>query len=151
MMPNLLLLTLLALIVGCGQHQPEPMIAEYYDSDGNVTAVERQGHKLSGEELKSYKSQFAGIGAVITTNELGLFVKEVPKNSPAFQAGIQPSDIIITVDGEPTAGMNLADALNALRGNPGTTVSFSVTRSGLEGELTVEVSRARFYSWREMD
>ena len=150
-MLNLLLLTFLALIVGCGQHQPEPMIAEYYDSDGNVTAVDRQGRKLSGEELKSYKSKFAGIGAVITTNALGLFVKEVPKNSPAFQAGIQPGDIIITVDGEPTAGMILADAAIALRGNPGTTVSVSVTRSGLEGEFTAKVSRARFYTWREKD
>jgi C-terminal processing protease CtpA/Prc len=146
--PALFAIMLLA-VVGCGKRQSEPTVAEYYDSDGNITAVERYGRRLSAEELKSYKSHFAGIGAVITTNTSGLLVKEVPHNSPAYHAGLLPQDLIVEVDGESTTGMNLVDAVNALRGNPNTKVQVSIERPGTEGRIAVEITRAGLYSWRD--
>jgi hypothetical protein len=74
--------------------------------------------------------EFAGIGASLQPGAGGIVFREVFSGDPADRAGLRSGDVILRIDGESTENMSLADALQRLRGQAGTTVGISVTRAG---------------------
>lgn len=75
-------------------------------------------------------------------------IDEVIPGSPAAVAGLQPEDVVVAIDGEPTAEVGRerrdAGAWEArLRGASGTRVSLSVTRVGVRAPRVVTLVRAR--------
>jgi hypothetical protein len=74
--------------------------------------------------------EFAGIGASLQPGAGGIVFREVFPGDPADRAGLHGGDVITRIDGESTENMSLADALQRLRGQAGTTVGITVTRAG---------------------
>lgn len=71
--------------------------------------------------------------------EDGAMVGEVTPGSPAENAGLQPRDIVLSVDGKPVAGpAGLVDLVSA--GKPGDEVALKVLRKGKE--MTIKVALA---------
>jgi carboxyl-terminal processing protease len=58
--------------------------------------------------------------------------------SPAARAGILPGDVIASVDNVPTQGMNLADTMMRLRGQPNTKVKLKIARSNRILNITLD-------------
>ena len=50
--------------------------------------------------------------------------------SPASRAGVQPKDVIVSIDGRSTKGMTTEDAVKLIRGKAGTTVKLVLRRKG---------------------
>lgn len=50
--------------------------------------------------------------------------------SPASRAGVQPKDVIVTIDGKSTKGMSTEEAVKLIRGKAGTTVKLTLRRKG---------------------
>jgi carboxyl-terminal processing protease len=50
--------------------------------------------------------------------------------SPASRAGVQPKDIIVSIDGKSTKGMSTEEAVKLIRGKAGTTVKLTLRRKG---------------------
>lgn len=84
--------------------------------------------------------QFYGIGAVVGMRNGDLTVIHPIAGSPAALAGLQPGDVIESIDGEPAAGLNQEQAVRRLKGLEGTEVRLGITRLGYARpiELTVE-------------
>ena len=63
------------------------------------------------------------------------------EGSPASRAGVQPKDVIVSIDGKATKGMSTEDAVKLIRGKSGTTVKLVLRRKGqtLELPLTREL------------
>jgi carboxyl-terminal processing protease len=61
--------------------------------------------------------------------------------SPAARAGLQAGDVIVKLDDQPLLGVPLSDAISRMRGQPGTPVSITVRRPGIEQEFTVALTR----------
>ncbi|MCD6156282.1 MAG: S41 family peptidase, partial [Candidatus Atribacteria bacterium] len=61
--------------------------------------------------------------------------------SPAYVAGVRAGDVILEIDGEPTAGMALGDAVKKLRGPRGTKVTLTIEREGKPEPLHITVTR----------
>ncbi len=61
--------------------------------------------------------------------------------TPASRAGVQPKDVIVTIDGESTQGMNTEDAVKLIRGPEGTKVVLGLRRQG--AVISVSLKRAR--------
>ncbi|WP_320676744.1 S41 family peptidase [Prochlorococcus sp. MIT 1300] len=59
-----------------------------------------------------------------------LIVVSPIENTPAFEAGIQPNDVIILIDGRSTKGMSIQDAVKLIRGKEGTKVVLGIRRNG---------------------
>lgn len=69
----------------------------------------------------------------------GVVVLEVAARGPAARAGIEPGDVITTVDGEHVTRM--LDLLAEIRANPpGTLVELSVVQSGVSTTVDLELS-----------
>ncbi|MCP4363969.1 MAG: PDZ domain-containing protein [Planctomycetes bacterium] len=88
-------------------------------------------------------SSFVGLGMDIEFREGSLAVIEVYENSPARQAGLEPGDRIIEIDGESARKMSLREALQRLAGQEGTYVSLSVIRDGVVKSYTLKRQRVK--------
>ena len=53
-------------------------------------------------------------------------------DTPAARAGIQSGDLIIAIDDTSTKGLSAADAADLMRGEPGTPVTLTLDRAGLD-------------------
>jgi carboxyl-terminal processing protease len=86
---------------------------------------------LDQEEYERSKKRtdgmFGGIGADVWATDRGLQVLGCEPGTPAARADIQVGDIITHVDGRPTVGMSLVDAVNnLLNGPPQTEVTLTI-------------------------
>jgi carboxyl-terminal processing protease len=94
------------------------------------------------EDLQSEtKGEFGGIGIVITQRDGNLTVISPIEGTPAYKAGVLAQDIIIKVDGVPTKGMMLWEAVKKMRGEPGSTVEITIFRKGATGPLEFKLVR----------
>jgi len=77
--------------------------------------------------LNDLAGEFEGIGATVSTNDEGQIEIIAPlADSPAAEAGIQPGDIILEIDGQSTEGLSLYEAILKIRGHKGTSVTLTV-------------------------
>jgi carboxyl-terminal processing protease len=74
------------------------------------------------------RSEFGGLGIVVSTKEGVITVVSPMEDTPGFRAGILPGDQILRINGTTTEKMSLQDAMNLLRGNPGQKVTLTIYR-----------------------
>jgi hypothetical protein len=72
--------------------------------------------------------ELGGIGANLVQAPEGISIGGVFPGDPAERAGLRAGDHVVRVDGEDTEHMSVADVLQRLRGEEGTTVGVSVQR-----------------------
>jgi len=101
------------------------------------------------------EGSFGGIGIEITMKDDQLIVVSPIEGTPAYRAGIKAGDRIIKVDGEPTKGMSLMDAVHKMRGPSGTKVTITVYREGWEEPKDFVITRAiikiKSVKWKMME
>lgn len=88
---------------------------------------------MNKDAAKDFNNQltgtFTGIGAELSKDDQGNIVVISPiAGFPAEKAGLKPKDIIAEVDGKPTSGITIDDAVGKIRGDAGTHVKIKVIR-----------------------
>jgi carboxyl-terminal processing protease len=86
-------------------------------------------------------SSFGGLGLEVQPSEGAVRVVAPMPDSPAARAGLAPGDLIVRVDDKPLAGVPLAEAIERMRGQPGTPVSITIQRAGTPREFTLSLTR----------
>ncbi|KWZ82992.1 MULTISPECIES: S41 family peptidase [Heyndrickxia] len=86
-------------------------------------------------------SSFQGIGAEITKKNGKILIVSPYRNSPAEKAGLRPEDVITTINGKSTAGMDLYEVTTRIRGKKGSNVKLGISRAGSGKQMTVTVKR----------
>lgn len=87
--------------------------------------------------------ELGGIGAGLSVRDGAIVLASVFPGDPADRAGLRPGDRVASIDGDDTAGMSIADALQRLRGEPGTSVGVTVHHEDATDALDVVIVRAR--------
>ena len=82
-----------------------------------------------------------GIQLSLDKDTKELIVVSPIEGTPASRAGVQPQDVIVSIDGKSTKGMTTEDAVKLIRGPEGTKVVLGLRRSG--NVLDVPLTRAR--------
>lgn len=87
--------------------------------------------------------ELTGVGIQIAQDEETdrLMVIAPIEDTPAFEAGILAKDIIVKIDGVDTKGMEVNDAVELIRGKPGSKVTLTIQRQ--QGETNYELVRAK--------
>jgi len=117
---------------------------------GMLSELDPHSAYLDKEEYQSMREstegEFGGIGIEVGMENGQLMVITPIDDTPASRAGLMSLDIIISIDGTPTEGMSLQEAVTLMRGDPDTTLEISVLRAGEESPreftLTREVIRS---------
>ncbi|SES70980.1 carboxyl-terminal processing protease [Salinibacillus kushneri] len=89
----------------------------------------------------SIESSFEGIGAEVSMRDGHVTIVSPIKGSPAEDAGLQPKDQILEVDGESLDGFDLNEAVAKIRGEKGTEVELTIQRPGVSDAISVNVVR----------
>jgi carboxyl-terminal processing protease len=89
------------------------------------------------------KGEFGGLGITIgMTDKILTVIAPLPiPNSPAMKAGLLSGDRIVKIDGKSTRGIKLDEAVQKLRGKPGTHVTITIDREGVRDPFDVEIER----------
>jgi len=93
------------------------------------------------EQENLFMGHFDGLGITITIVDEQLTVISPIEDTPAYQAGVKTGDNIMEIDGEPTKGMTLDEAVNILRGEKGTTVTLTIERENKDDLFEIEIIR----------
>ncbi|MBA4289667.1 MAG: peptidase S41 [Pseudomonas sp.] len=95
---------------------------------------------------ESTSGEFGGLGIELGSEDGFLKVVSPIDDTPASAAGIQPGDLIIKIDGQPTKGLSLMQAVEKMRGKPGSDIELTLVREGgrpFDVELTRAVIKVR--------
>lgn len=87
--------------------------------------------------------EFYGIGITISNDGDDLVVNSVFEGTPASAAGLEPSDLIVEIDGEARPRWDVDEAVLRIRGEAGTTVKLGVRRGESEELLEFTIERAK--------
>ena len=101
---------------------------------GMLSSLDPHSSFLKPDDYKELqietKGSFTGIGIEITIRDGILTIVAPIEGTPAWKAGLKPGDKIIKINGKPTKGMSLIQAVKLLRGPKGTRVTISILRKG---------------------
>jgi len=89
------------------------------------------------------EGRFSGIGVELTMEGDFLTIVTPIDNSPAAQAGIEPGDIILKVNGESIEGLSFRQSLRRLEGESGESLSLTLNRISENNLVEVELVRER--------
>lgn len=85
--------------------------------------------------------QFSGIGAELGTKDKDIIVIAPLDGSPAERSGVKAGDVIVAVDNESTAGWNLSQTVDKIRGPKGTEVTISVVHKDASKKVDLKIIR----------
>lgn len=96
-------------------------------------------------EAKTFNSQlnnsFSGIGAELSKDSSGNLqvIAPIPE-APAAKAGLQAQDLITSINGASTSGLNVDEAVNKIRGPAGSSVTLQIVRNHSQA-LSLTITR----------
>ena len=116
-----------------------------YALRGMVDGLEPHSHYLDKEEYSEWNinatGKYGGVGLEVEVVDGAVRVVSAMDETPAARAGIQSGDVISTIDGQPTAGFKLKDAVDRMRGEKGTKVRLSLQREGQAEPIQLTLTR----------
>lgn len=122
---------------------------EYVAINGMLRTLDPHTVLLPPEVYKemrtSTRGEFGGLGIVISIRDGHLTVIKPIEGTPAFKAGLQRGDRIVKIHDESTLNMPLQEAVDRLRGRPGSKVKIFIRRETAAGKWSpareVELTR----------
>ncbi len=97
----------------------------------------------AAENFKIHTSgKFGGVGMTVGIRDGYLTVISPIEGTPAEKAGLRAGDRIIKIDGQPTWNLTINEAVEKIRGKPGTKVTLTILRPGFTEPFDVELTRA---------
>jgi carboxyl-terminal processing protease len=121
--------------------------------NGMLSALDPHSSYMNARSFRDMQVQtrgeFGGLGIEVT-QENG-FVKVVSPidDTPAAKAGLKPGDFITHIDGEPTIGLTLQEAVEKMRGPVGSGIKLTIRRGSADAfEVTLTRASIRIQSVR---
>jgi carboxyl-terminal processing protease len=114
--------------------------------NGMLTSLDPHSSYLTADDFKDLQQQtqgeFGGLGIEVTMD--GGLVKVVSpiEDTPAAAAGLQPEDLIMRLDDKDVQGMTLKDAVEKMRGKPGSKIKLVIFRGSEKRTFPVTLTRA---------
>lgn len=116
-------------------------------ADGALTALDEFSSVIWPSAIDEFKKhtvgEFYGVGISINMQGGKITVFSPLEGTPAYEAGVQPGDVITKVNGESTAKFSLNEAVDKITGPKDTTVKLTIQRRGATEEIDLYLKRAK--------
>ncbi|MBA1443583.1 MAG: S41 family peptidase [Gammaproteobacteria bacterium] len=113
---------------------------------GMLSDLDPHSSYLNEEEYKELRvgtsGEFGGLGIEVGMEDGFIKVISPIDDTPAQRAGVLAGDLIVRLDDTPVKGLSLNEAVNMMRGKPGSSLVLTIARKGVEKPLKIEVVRA---------
>ena len=113
---------------------------------GMLSSLDPHSGFLNTSDFQNLNTQidgkYGGLGLSVTMEEGAVKVIAPTADTPADKAGLKSGDYITHLDGKLIVGGTLDEAVNAMRGAPGTSIKLSIIRPGRDAPFDVSITRA---------
>ena len=115
--------------------------------DGMLAALDPHSSFLEASDFRSLRTQtdgnYGGLGLTVTMEDGAVKVIAPTEDTPAFRAGMKANDYLTHIDGKLLYGGTLDEAVESMRGAPGTKITITVVRPGRDKPFDVTLVRER--------
>jgi carboxyl-terminal processing protease len=113
---------------------------------GMLASLDPHSGFLNKSDFSNLQTQidgeYGGLGLSVTLEDDAVKVIAPTKDTPADKAGIKSGDYITHLDGKLIYGGTLDEAVEAMRGLPGTSIKLTIVRPGRDAPFDVDITRA---------
>lgn len=113
---------------------------------GMLSGLDPHSAYLDLSEFKDLREgtsgEFGGLGIEVSMEDGFVKVVAPIDETPAAEAGVKSGDLIIRLDDTPVKGLSLAEAVEIMRGEPGSKIMLTIIREGADKPLKLELTRA---------
>jgi carboxyl-terminal processing protease len=114
--------------------------------DGMLNSLDPHSSYLDEKGFKALmtttEGNYGGLGLNVTQEDGAVKVIAATEGTPADRAGIKAGDYLTHIDGKLVYGGTLDEAVDQMRGPPGSTVKITVVRPGRDKPFDVAITRA---------
>lgn len=112
---------------------------EYAFIGGMLAVLDPHSNILPPKVYEEFKTQtsghYGGLGIVIGLKESELTVISPIEDTPAYRSGVLADDKILQIDDQSTVNMSLTEAVDLMRGDPGTKVVLKLKSKNRDDRL----------------
>ena len=112
---------------------------------GMLQGLDPHSTFMTSDEYKEMQEttsgEFFGVGIEISLENGQVIVVTPIEDTPAFRAGLQPGDVILSIDGQPAQELSLQEVVSRIRGAKGSEVELTVLHSDAKTPQTVRITR----------
>ncbi|MEG2171847.1 MAG: S41 family peptidase [Desulfovibrionaceae bacterium] len=112
---------------------------------GMLQGLDPHSTFMSPEEYKEMQEtttgEFFGVGIEISMENNQIIVVTPIEDTPAFRAGVQPGDIILSINGQPTQELSLQEVVTRIRGPKGSPVELNLLRTDSKTPQLISIVR----------
>lgn len=113
--------------------------------DGMLASLDPHSSFLDARDFENMKVQtdgnYGGLGLTVSMEDGAVKVITPTEDSPAFKAGVKAGDFITHLDGTLIFGGTLDEAVDKMRGVPGTSIKLTLVRPGRDRPFDVTITR----------
>lgn len=115
--------------------------------DGMLAALDPHSSYADGAEFTQLKTStdgnYGGLGLTVSSEDGAVKVIAPTEDTPADRAGIKAGDYITHINGEFLYNFSLDEAVDKMRGPPGSKIKLTIVRPGRDKPFDVEIVRER--------
>jgi carboxyl-terminal processing protease len=124
-----------------------PINWEHRAVEGMVKSLDGNSAFMPPHEFREMQEEtrgsFGGIGIRIGVEDGQVVIVEPMEGTPASKAGLKQGDRIMKIDGQPTQGLTLQEAVRRMRGPVGSHMVLGIVRQGGVEPEDVSLTRAK--------
>lgn len=113
--------------------------------NGMLASLDPHSSFLDATDFQSMKAQtdgnYGGLGLTVSMEDGAVKVIAASEDTPAAKAGIKPGDYITHLNGQLLFGATLDEAVEQMRGKPGTPVKITIVRPGRDKPFDLSLTR----------
>ena len=113
--------------------------------DGMLASLDPHSSYLDTRDFQQMRAQtdgnYGGLGLTVTMEDGAVKIVTPTEDTPAFRAGLKSGDYITHLDGKLIYGGTLDEAVDQMRGKPGTSIKLTIVRAGRDKPFDVTLTR----------